>query len=104
MTNLSCEVSGVYLNKNFMDMLGINKKKRYPRKLKKAVAQLVTCKKLKNGSWEVTIVLYLKETTKWNRCVNRMVKYDGRRNEWILPFKDGSLRAIHYGIKGIKDY
>lgn len=104
MTDFSCEVSGAHINKKFMDMLSINKKKRYPRKLKKAVARLVTCKKLKNGSWDVTIVLYLKETTKWNRRVNRMVKYDGRHNEWILPFKDGSLRAIHYGLKSITDY
>lgn len=86
-------------NKGLLDLLGRGKKTRYPRRLKKAVAQFITKKKAKDNLWEFTIVFHLKENTKWNRRANRMVKYQSIDNVWILPFKDGSLRMICMEVK-----
>ena len=89
-------------NKGLLDLLGRGKKMRYPRRLKKAVAQFITKKKAKDDLWEFTIVFYLKENTKWNRRANRMVKYQSIDNVWILPFKDGSRRVLRMEV-GRKD-
>ena len=94
MRTFSSEMKTDKANKGLLDLLGRGKKTRYPRRLKKAVAQFITKKKAKDNLWEFTIVFHLKENTKWNRRANRMVKYQSIDNVWILPFKDGSLRMI----------
>lgn len=104
MRTFSSEMKTDKANKGLLDLLGHGKKTRYPRRLKKAVAQFVTKKKAKGNLYEFTIVFHLKENTKWNRRANRMVKYQSIDNVWILPFKDGSLRMIRYEFKGTKDY
>ena len=103
MRMFSSDVKTNKANKGLWDLLGRDKKTRYPRRLKKAVAQFITKKKAKDNLWEFTIVFHLKENTKWNRRANRMVKYQSIDNVWILPFKDGSLRMIRYEIKGTED-
>lgn len=104
MRTFSSEMKTDKANKGLLDLLGRGKKTRYPRRLKKAVAQFITKKKVKDNLWEFTIVFHLKENTKWNKRANRMVKYQSIDNVWILPFKDGSLRMISYEFKGTKDY
>lgn len=99
MRTFSSEMKTDKTNKGLLDLLGRGKKTRYPRRLKKAVAQFITKKKAKDNLWEFTIVFHLKENTKWNRCANRMVKYQSIDNVWILPFKDGSLRMICMEVK-----
>lgn len=102
MRTFSSEMKTDKANKGLLDLLGRGKKMRYPRRLKKAVAQFITKKKAKDDLWEFTIVFYLKENTKWNRRANRMVKYQSIDNVWILPFKDGSRRVLRMEV-GQKD-
>ena len=65
------------------------KKPRLPRKLKKAVKRILVMKANNDGTWDVTINLYLKHDNKWNIKANTMVSFNGRRV--IFPNKRGRL-------------
>lgn len=98
MRTFSSEMKIDKANKGLWDLLGRGKKTRYPRRLKKAVAQFITKKKANGGLWEITIVFHLKENTKWNKRANRMVEYQSIDSVWILPFKDGLRRMLRMEV------
>lgn len=74
-------------------------KTRLPRKLKKAVAEILTFKQNKDGSWDVSITTYLKENTKWKRKANCLIRYNEDTKELYIPRKNGQFQCFNFTMK-----
>lgn len=81
--------------KNIRGML----KTRLPRKLKKAVAEILTAKRIKDDNWEISIRTHLKENTKWKRKANRLIRYNEGTHELYIPRKNGQIMCFHCAMK-----
>lgn len=81
--------------KNIRGML----KSRLPRKLKKAVAEILTAKRIKDDNWEISITTHLKENTKWKRKANRLIRYNEGIHELYIPHKNGQIMCFHCAMK-----
>ena len=74
-------------------------KTRLPRKLKKAVAEILTAKRIKDDNWEISIRTHLKENTKWKRKANRLIRYNEGTHELYIPRKNGQIMCFHCAMK-----
>ena len=81
--------------KNIRGML----KSRLPHKLKKAVAEILTAKRIKDDNWEISITTHLKENTKWKRKANRLIRYHEGIHELYIPRKNGQIMFFHCAMK-----
>ena len=81
--------------KNIQGML----KTRLPRKLKKAVAEILTAKRIKDDNWEISIRTHLKENTKWKRKAKRLIRYNEGTHELYIPRKNGQIMCFNCTMK-----